>query len=266
MHTPLLTRRTLIAAAAGLPLLGAHAQVSNLADAVNKAGRQRMLCQRMGKAWLALVHGIEKSTAQAALDKSMSLFDRQLVELKAFAGSAEIKDTYAKLDTAWGAYKTLLVGHAPSREQSAIMLQLNGAVLALANQGTQQYEMAQAQPVGKLVNMAGRQRMLSQRMAMYFLAARLPLDVQTASAEIDKAKAEFTANMLQLHRASQTTPGIEADLKVADAQWLFYESGLKKLAVTETSTAKAMVDVFQASENLLLVMDRVTEQYAALKT
>ena len=72
MHTILLNRRTIIAAAAGLPWLGAHAQVSDLGDAINKAGRQRMLSQRMGKAWLALVHGIEKSTAQSALDKSMT--------------------------------------------------------------------------------------------------------------------------------------------------------------------------------------------------
>ena len=56
MHTILLNRRTLIAAAAaGLPWLGAHAQVSDLGDAINKAGRQRMLSQRMGKA-LSLIH------------------------------------------------------------------------------------------------------------------------------------------------------------------------------------------------------------------
>ena len=74
MHTILLNRRTIIAAAAGLPWLGAHAQVSDLGDAINKAGRQRMLSQRMGKAWLALVHGIETSNAQTVLDKSLALF------------------------------------------------------------------------------------------------------------------------------------------------------------------------------------------------
>ncbi|WP_310564887.1 type IV pili methyl-accepting chemotaxis transducer N-terminal domain-containing protein, partial [Hydrogenophaga sp.] len=47
-------RRHLLIAAAAAPL-GARAQVSDLADAINKAGRQRMLSQRMGKAWLALV-------------------------------------------------------------------------------------------------------------------------------------------------------------------------------------------------------------------
>ena len=266
MNTHALSRRTLIAAAVGLPLLSVHAQISDLGDAINKAGRQRMLSQRMGKAWLAIVHGIEKSTAQSALDKSMSLFDRQLVELKAYASSAEIKDTYAKLETSWGSYKTALVGNTPSRDGAATMLKLNASVLALTHQGTVQYEMVQSKPLGKLVNIAGRQRMLSQRMAMYFLAARLPVDAATAIAEIDKARTEFASAMSVLHKAPETTPKIEDDLKVADGQWLFFESALKKVALTESSTPKALIDVFQASENLLVVMDRVTGMYASVKT
>jgi nitrate/nitrite-specific signal transduction histidine kinase len=266
MNANLLNRRTLIAAAVGLPLLSVHAQVNDLGDAINKAGRQRMLSQRMGKAWLALVHGIEKSTAQAALDKSMALFDRQLVELKSYASSADIRDTYAKLETSWSGYKTTLVGSLPSRENATSMLQLNAGVLALAHQGTVQFEAVQGKPSGKLVNIAGRQRMLSQRMAMYFLAARLPVDAATATSEIDKARTEFTTAMAVLHKAPETTPMIEDDLKVADVQWMFFESALKKVALTESSTPKALVDVFQASENLLVVMDRVTGLYASLKT
>jgi hypothetical protein len=44
------------AASSALPF-AAQAQVTDLNDAINKAGRQRMLSQRMGKAWLALVLG-----------------------------------------------------------------------------------------------------------------------------------------------------------------------------------------------------------------
>jgi Type IV pili methyl-accepting chemotaxis transducer N-term len=262
-------RRTLISAAATGALGLAwptHAQVTDLSDAINKAGRQRMLSQRMGKAWLALVHGIEKTNAQLVLDKSMALFDRQLVELKAFAVSANIKETYSKLDASWSAYKTALVGSAPSREHAASMLQLNASVLALAHQGTLQYESAQDKPLGKLVNVAGRQRMLSQRMAMYYLAARLPVDASAATTEIDKARSEFVTAMAFLRKAPETTPRIQEELQLADGQWVFFDAALKRVGTADASANKPLTEIFTASENLLTVMDRVTGMYSSLKT
>ncbi|MFZ2306256.1 MAG: type IV pili methyl-accepting chemotaxis transducer N-terminal domain-containing protein [Rhodoferax sp.] len=266
MKPNLLSRRTLITAVVGLPLLSVHAQVSDLGDAINKAGRQRMLSQRMGKAWLALVHGIEKNNAQTVLDKSLALFDRQLVELKAFAASADIQATYAKLDASWTAYKTALVGSTPSRDHAATMLQLNAGVLALAHQGTVQYEAVQGRPTGKLVNVAGRQRMLSQRMAMFYLAARLPVDAASAGAEIDKARTEFVSAMAFLRKAPETTARIQEELQLADGQWIFLDAALKRVGTAEAGAVKPLTEVFTASENLLTVMDRVTGMYSSLKT
>ena len=80
----MIKRRIFIASAAVFGIT-AHSQVADMNDAINKAGRQRMLSQRMSKAYLALVQQVEPGTAQQVLDRSVALFDRQLVELKAFA-------------------------------------------------------------------------------------------------------------------------------------------------------------------------------------
>jgi len=266
-------RRTAItllsASALGLALPAAHAQVLDLGDAINKAGRQRMLSQRMGKAWLALLQGVEKSSAQAVLDKSMALFDRQLVELKAFAPNTDIHAndiyaTYSALETAWLEYKTALVGKVPAREAAAALLQLDAKVLALAHKGTQQYEAAMAKPVGKLVNVAGRQRMLSQRMAKFYLANALPVDAKLAVAEIAKARTEFTGAIELLRSAPEATPRIQDELTLADGQWVFFDAALQRLEAG-AQRPKSMTEVFVASENLLTVMDRVTGLYAAVK-
>ncbi len=258
-----LGRRTLLLAAASMPMAQARAQITDMGDAINKAGRERMLSQRMGKAWLALVHGIETSMARQILDKSIALFDRQLLELKAFASSADIQDTYSKLDLSWTALKTALLGSPPVREHAASMLQLNAGVLALAQKGTLQYETAQGKPVGKLVNMAGRQRMLSQRMAMYFLAARLPIQADSAAQEIDKARAEFVSAMAYLHQAPETTAPIQQELQLADGQWIFFDASLKKGSNADAYSNRSLSEIFTASENLLSVMDRVTGMYAS---
>lgn len=256
-------RRTLLLSATALAL-PTQAQVVDLSDAINKAGRQRMLSQRMGKAWLALVNGVEPVAAQKVLDASLALFDRQLVELKAYAPSPDIRDTYQKLELAWSDYKAALLGSHPARQQAAALLETDARVLALAHQGTVQYEAALARPVGKLVNVAGRQRMLSQRMAKFYLAATLQVETGTAHREIGQARTEFLAAMALLRQAPEATARIREELQLADGQWVFFDAALQRLQ-GGAQTTRPGTDVFVASENLLSVMDRVTGLYASVK-
>jgi len=244
--------------------VAANAQVIDLNDAINKAGRQRMLSQRMSKAYLALVQKVETESAQQVLDRSISLFDRQLIELKAFAPAADIKETYTRLEGSWSEFKGVLVGSAPAKEHAAKVVQLDAAILALSNQGTQQYERVSAKAVGKLVNIAGRQRMLSQRMAKFCLANSLHVDSNASLVEIGKARTEFLAAMDVLRNAPEATARIKDELALADNQWIFFDQGLKRLDGAHPSP-KLMSDVFVTSENLLSVMDRVTGLYSAIK-
>ncbi len=254
-------RRELLLLAAAAPF-AAQAQVIDLNDAINKAGRQRMLSQRMAKAWLALVHKTESGTAKLVLERSMALFDRQLAELKAYAPNADLRKTYADLETAWSDYKALLVGKLPAQDGAAGLLSTDARVLALAHQGTVQYEAVSSKPVGKLVNVAGRQRMLSQRMAKYFYAAALKVEPAQAQTEIGKARTEFLGAMELLRNAPEATAAIKDQLALADNQWLFFDMALKE---SNTASPKALSDVFVTSENLLSVMDRITGLYAGLK-
>lgn len=238
----------------------ANAQVSNLGDAINKAGRQRMLSQRMGKAWLGLGQGIQTDSARRVLDLSMALFDRQLAELKAFAPAGETRNTYVQLESAWSDYKGVLVGSTPILEKAKEMLDQSGKVLALAHKGTGLFELQSGKPAGKLVNIAGRQRMLSQRMAGFYLAKNWNVDAVVSQREMTKARDEFVPALEVLRNAPEATTEIKQELQLADNQWLFFDNALKSNA----GGSKAANDVFVTSENLLLVMDRVTGMYAKI--
>lgn len=255
-------KRRHLLALAGAASFGVQAQVLDVNDAINKAGRQRMLSQRMAKAWLALVHQTESSAARQILDRSMALFDRQLVELKSYAPNAELRKTYADLEGAWSEYKGALVGKHPSRDGVGGLLDTDARVLTLAHQGTVQYEAVSSKPVGKLVNIAGRQRMLSQRMAKYFYAATLRVEAPQAQVEISKARTEFLSAMELLRNAPEATSPIKDQLALADNQWLFFDMALKEI---NSAGPKALSDMFVTSENLLSVMDRITGLYAGLK-
>lgn len=253
-----LKRRIFVAWAAS-SALAAQAQVSDLSDAINKAGRQRMLSQRMAKAYLCIGQQVQVAAASRVLDQSLALFDRQLVELKAFAPASAVRETYLLLESEWSAYKALLVGAAPSVPNARKLLEQDGQVLALAHKGTGQLEQLSGKPASTLVNIAGRQRMLSQRMAKYYLATAWDIDPVVSGAELGKARAEFVAAQETLRNAPEATTQIKQELTLADAQWLFFNNALKARPSAGGSGAS---DVFVTSENLLQLMDKVTGLYA----
>jgi hypothetical protein len=259
-------RRTAMGLIGSLSLLTAgniFAQITDLNDAINKAGRQRMLSQRMAKAYLAMGQRVVAQRGQDILGASMTLFDRQLAELKAFAPTPDIKATYSQLDAAWGDYRTALVGQAPTRESAPALIDLDGKVLALANKGTLQLEHLSGKPVGRLVNIAGRQRMLSQRVAKFYLAQAWGASVPNAQAELDKARAEFVAALDVLANAPEATRQIGQEIDLARNQWVFYEAALAQHGAG-TAASERSTNVFLSSENILSVMDKVTGMYARL--
>jgi hypothetical protein len=239
------------------------AQVIDLNDAINKAGRQRMLSQRMAKSYLAEGEGVVPEMAHRALSASMALFDRQLVELKVFSPQPEIKSTYVKLEAVWSDYKAALVGGKPAKPQADTVLDLAAKVLALAHQGTVQLEKVSGKPLGHLVNVSGRQRMLSQRMAAFYLSTSWGVQAATSTTELNKAHDEFVAAHDLLKKAPETTPTIKAELELAETQFSFFDVALRTLR-PGTSDASHMANVFTTSERILQVMDGVTGMYSKL--
>lgn len=239
--------------------LPSHAQVADLNDAINKAGRQRMLSQRMTKAWLALGQGIEPQRAERVLAESLATFDRTFFELKGFAPTTELKGTYVKLEAAWSDYKSLLVGSKPGLPEATRLLQLDAQVLTLAQQGTQQFEQHANKPLGHLVSIAGRERMLSQRMAKFHLALAWKVPVGDAAKQIDTARGEFVSALDLLAAAPQTTPAIRAQIDLARQQWVFFDRALGHGTTPATGDGS---NVFVASENILQVMEQITGLYA----
>jgi hypothetical protein len=267
-RNPALRRRFVATMVASPLLLGrmrAWAQVADLNDAINKAGRQRMLSQRMAKAWLSIGLGIEAGRAQRVLGDSMALFDRQFVELKAYAPTKPIRDTYASLESVWSDYKTALVGQQPGKAAAAALIELDARVLKLAHQGTVQLEQHSGKSLGRLVNIAGRERMLSQRMAKFYLVQAWGVALPDAGKELDGARAEFVQALKTLREAPEATRAIRQELELADQQWTFFDNALKRLGDGTQGGQQGgqrAAEVFSSSENILQVMDRVTGLYA----
>jgi hypothetical protein len=220
-----------------------------------------MLSQRMAKSWLMLERGVLSRRARLILRQSISLFDIQLNELATRSNSAEICTAHAGLKEAWQPYRALLDSE-PTRKGALELFSINEEVLAAAQRLTLSFEKADGTAKGRLVNLAGRERMLSQSMVKYFMFRRMGIRVSKCRAKLEDANNEFSAALVELTSVTQGKPRITAELDRVSGYWGVLRSALA--VGNDMEFAATARKAFTASENLLQRMDKAVELCAGL--
>lgn len=256
-----ITGSLVIAGSLALPY-PATAQIVGIHDAINKAGRQRMLTQRLAKAYLQIGLDVETEASKKILDQSMSSFDRQLVELHAFAPTTDIRSSLSSMGKNWQEYKQALVGKAPNQGDARLVLKHSETLLHMADEVTMQLEKHAGSSTGKLVNLAGRQRMLSQRLAKLYQATNWNIAPGNA-VSIESTRKEFSAAMQTLQASSGSNTRLKDELLLAQSQWTFFEAALRQTGDGKLQRQSAS-NVATTSERILEVMDKITATYQQL--
>ena len=111
------------------------------------------------------------------------------------------------------------------------------------------------------MNLAGRQRMLTQRMAKNYNLQAPGLDSKAARDLLGADAQEFKRALDELGKAPISTPAIRTQLDLAQGQWVFFDA-----AVQRQTDKRGLEAVATTSERLLEVMNRLTDLYeVALK-
>ena len=226
------------------------------AEAVNMSGLQRMLSQRIAKSYLMLGQRVSVQEATKQRETSIALFESNLKELKAYAPTPEMNEGLKKVETVWMGYKKRVL-QTPSREEALTVIRQSDEVLKLSESVVKMVQEYSKVSSARLVNISGRQRMLSQRIAKLYLTKSwgltyegLDQDLTTAINDYENALAELTASPLN-------TDEIKQGLGKVQGIWKFSKSGF----ALSNENLYVPTAIANTTENLLKHMQAITKQY-----
>ncbi|OCX93690.1 MAG: hypothetical protein BFD77_11765 [Pseudomonas sp. CO183] len=238
--------------------LSCQAAISD-AEAVNRAGMQRMLSQRIAKNYLMIGTDTRVDLAGTQLDSSIASIEENAQLLNDYAPSESIRKALNEANQTWVQYRQIALTR-PDRQQSAELLRLAERFLGQSEALVQEIERHSGNQAARLVNRSGRQRMLSQRIAMLYLAMSWKLPEQRLRGDFDAAVAEFERGLEELQKAPQNTEQISRQLEQIDTQWRFARAGFS-LADDARFVPTVIVTT---SDSLLRKIEQLTLDYERL--
>ena len=238
----------------GLALLAAGVHASD-AQSINLAGQQRMLSQRIVKSWCQIGLKVEPALSKRQLDEAILRFEANLKALDGAALGPEARGALGGLRVAWAPLRKAAQGKV--RQSDAALLDARAEnVLMAAERLTRVLQDQTGAPVSRWVNLAGRQRMLSQRLVKSYMLRQWGVDNARLREDMESVQNEFSGALASMQqRAGNSAPLREAIEKLA-LQWEWLRTAL----ATEGAESFRLI-LAEGGDTLLQLADQVTSMY-----
>lgn len=230
---------------------------AHYADAVNRAGKLRMLSQRLVK--LSALRVLEPGFAAygGRLAETTDQIDANIAALGKSLSKPTFGDLLEAVAAAWSEVQALVVAPFSAARLSSLDAAAERLLLQ-ADQLTRLLETAGLVTTLHVINVSGRQRMFSQRHAKQALLG-LALEGEAGCVARDalaQTAATFEQAMSQLKSAPLSTAEIRDLLAEAERHWADVSQAARQ--VRAGAGARALD---AASEALLAVFEQLTDRY-----
>lgn len=252
-------KKSLRAVVLGTSLLSMSCWALTPPEAMNMAGLQRTLGQRIAKDYLMLGSDVRVEVATKQLEETLAQFESSHEALTAFAPTPEIAAALADVGQTWDEYKVLAT-QTPDKADAPRMLAVSERLLGQCQHVTDLFEAHNGGGASHLVNRSGWLRVLSQRIASLYLAQSWDVQAEGIDAKLNKAVNEFGAVLEELHAEGGTDPDVVESLRKANAQWKFTQAGID----LNTPANAVPTAVVTSTDSLFKKMNELTRLYAGL--
>jgi len=225
---------------------------------INIAGKQRMLSQRIAKDYLYIGKKIATDKARKELDASMAEFRANQKKLGEMINDPEIKNLLTFVNLSLGELQDT-VKKPFSLDNAQLVLDLSESMLEGSQYVVDSLKKLANIKESKVVATSGKQRMLAQRIAKYYIAYQSGIKDKNTVDQMKAAVAEFDKNLKMLMQNKDNTATINQKLAKVKNLWnivyKFYlnieKGGLPFIVYTTTN-------------NITSEMDAITKLYVEL--
>ncbi len=236
------------------------AQTITVASAINKAGKQRMLCQRIAKDYLAIGSDVKAEEAMKELDEASSTFNENYNDLMQFAKNKETKDALEFVGTLWSKFRLKALG-TPNPDDAATIMNDANTLTAACNVVVDKIVASSGLKTAVLPNICGKERMFSQKLAVLYLANYWKVPYGNLNKELSETMSNYELNLNMLISSATNTDEINTILKLQREEWTFLKKSF------DLNTENVMPGSVFSSTNLMMKnFERATVMYEKLVT
>ena len=242
---------------------------------VNIAGKQRMLSQKIAKIYLMNAYGANLNSLKSELNISKIIFERNLETLNKNSSklfSANVGKAVSKERETWSSLKYILSRPITENNVSKVLDISNqllknshAVVVAIKNESFDTNDFSTNTQLLNIIDISGKQRMLSQRLCLYFVAKKFALKNKTKSLRNDTALYavynELDEELINLLNSEANT--LEVEEAIGNTMLTFENLRANKDNFLD-GTASLNV-VYNTTNRLTKDFDKLTSKYSELK-
>lgn len=230
---------------------------------VNRCGRLRLFSQRMAVTWGAIAVNVASSTTRTRLRQFEKEFERNLAWLEKLDLAGEFPRKLDAIKPLWQSYWQAIVSEEVSPALVEKLFALSEDMLLATDDLTLCATQLAGIPAAHYVNIAGRNRLLSQRISKLFLFREWAGLHERIEALLVASSAEFETNLQQLVKTGSGQPELAAQLQVVASQWQKYIRALCPDLAHARRTKHARI-VLAEGERLLRCVDTAVKLFERL--